>query len=182
VVLVHPDLLYEAKSTPELEAQLLFQEARERGRRRRLIAGITLGTVGIVLAVTVGLTVGRNMKVTPGPTSHPPLIPAVATATVSLNFRPVMCEAPALGLGSSESASNGSLPACSPSSQLAAANLAVNTSDGVATANPPADPKFSSFASTPPDRAAAADTVLLPGASDLGEGTTRFVLGPAGLT
>jgi preprotein translocase subunit SecD len=58
--------------------------------------------------------------------------------------------------------------------------LAVNTSDGQATVSPPADPQFSSFASTQPSGAAAADTVLLPDAS--GQGAARFVLGPAALT
>src|SRR5665213_2627292 len=99
-------LLDGARTTPELdEAQLLFQEARERRRRRRLIAGITLGVVVVVLAVTLGFTVGRSSRSTPGPAAQSPLAPAITNATVSLNFRPVICMAPALTLGSGETAS-----------------------------------------------------------------------------
>lgn len=174
-------LLDGARTTPERdEAQLLFQEARERRRRRWLISGIALGVVAAVLAVTLGMTLGRSARSIPGPAPASPLTPAITHATVSLNFRPVLCEAPPLTLESGRSASTGSLPSCSPASQLTASNLSVNTSDGMATVRPPPDPQFSGIASTPAGSAAAAGTVLLPGAQS--QGGARFVLGPAGLT
>jgi preprotein translocase subunit SecD len=105
---------------------------------------------------------------------------AAANAPVSLNFRPVLCFAPALMLASGQSASTGSLPTCSPTSELSAANLNVDTATGEMTTNPPPDFRFSSYASTPPESAAPGDTVLLPAAS--GNAGTRYVLGPAALT
>ena len=106
--------------------------------------------------------------------------PAISHSTVSLNFRPVLCFAPALALTPSQSAAVGPLPTCSPLSALTAANLHVNTSTGQAFANPPADGQFSSYPSTPPGSAGLGDTVLLPGASGLGG--SRYVLGPAAVT
>jgi len=62
---------------------------------------------------------------------------------------------------------------------LTATNLNDNTSTGEST-NPPPDPQFSSYASTPARSADTAGTVLLPGAT--GQSASRFVLGPVGMT
>ena len=174
-------LLDAPKATPELgEAQLLFQEARERRRRRWLISGITGGVVVTIVAVTLGITLGRTGGGIARPTAPSIATPAISNATISLNFRPVLCYAPALNLASGQVPSTGSLPTCSPPSQLTASNLNVDIAIGQETANPPADAQFSRFASTSSASAAAGDTVLLPGAS--GQGGTRYVLGPAALT
>jgi preprotein translocase subunit SecD len=78
------------------------------------------------------------------------------------------------------------LPACSAASALTAANLGIEPdgSDPAGyTSNLPATPTDASFATVPSTGASdvtPSDTVLLPGA--LGTGSTRDVLGPAGVT
>jgi len=76
--------------------------------------------------------------------------------------------------------STGPLPTCVVNSQLTAANLAVNTNTGQIANTPPQDIQFASFASTTPQSDAKTATVLLPGLS--GQGTQRYVLGPAQVT
>jgi len=169
------------KARPDVdEAQLLFQEARERRRRRWLVSGITAAVVVVVLAVTLGIVLGTRGGGTVEPAV--PAIPAPATAhsTVSLSFRPVLCDAPPLTLAAGQTATEGPLPSCSPASQLTASNLSVDASTGAATADPPTDARFSSYPSTTAGSSGVGDTVLLPGVP--GQGGTRFVLGPAALT
>jgi hypothetical protein len=174
-------LLDGPKAAPELDdAQLLFQEARQRRRRRRLITGLVIGVVAVALAATFGLALHRSGTSTHPLTGATPVAPAITRSAMSLEFRPVLCKAPALSLTPGRSPSTGALPACSVSSALTAANLAVDTSTGQAVGDPPADPQFSTYASTPSAGAAASDTVLLPGAAE--QGSPRFVLGPAALT
>jgi len=98
--------------------------------------------------------------------------------TAQLFFRPALCFAPAATKG--QATSTGPLPSCAATSQLTAANLAVNTSTGQATQNPPADPQFAAYPSTAPLADTKSATVLLPGLP--GQGTDRYVLGPAGVT
>lgn len=174
-------LLEAPKAAPQVdEAQLLFQEARQRRRRRWLISGTAIGAVVVIVAVTLGLTLGRTGGESVRPTPPSSVTPAAANATVSLSFRPVLCYASALTLTSGQSASTGSLPTCSTVSALTAANLAINISTGQATANPQPDIQFSGYASTPSENAAPGATILLPG--EPGQGTTRYVLGPAAVT
>jgi hypothetical protein len=168
-----------ATSVPE-DAQLLFREARERRRHRWLIAGITGGIVVVAIAAMLGITSGRTGGGTARPTAPSAVTPAISNATESLNFRPVLCVAPALTLSGGGSAATGPLPTCAPASQLTASNLNVSTATGQALTQPPPDAQFSNYASTTPQRAAPGDTVLLPGGS--GQGGTRYVLGPAALT
>jgi hypothetical protein len=169
------------KGTSDMdEAQLLFQEARDRRRHRWLTLGITVGVVVIILAVVLGITLRRSGGSTASPATTPVGRPAISHSTASLNFRPVLCSAPALTLAPGQSAAVGRLPTCSPSSQLTAANLSINTETGQATGNPAPDPQFSSYPSTPPGSAGIGDTVLLQGAS--GQGGGRYVLGPAAVT
>ena len=174
-------LLEAPKAMPEVdEAQLLFQEARQRRRRRWLISGIAIGAAVLIVAVTFAFTVGRTGGESVRPTPPSSVAPAAANATVSLSFRPVLCYASALTLTAAQSASTGSLPTCSAASALTAANLVVNTTTGQATGNPQPDTQFSSDASTPPEDASPGATILLSGVP--GQGTTRYVLGPAAVT
>jgi preprotein translocase subunit SecD len=73
----------------------------------------------------------------------------------------------------------GPLPTCTSASALTKANLAVNTSTGQATGNPPVDTQFASYPSTTANDTQNA-TVLLPGLP--GSGSTRYVLGPSTVT
>ncbi len=100
--------------------------------------------------------------------------------TAQLFFRPALCYAPAFAVAKGQTASTGALPACSTTSQLSTTNLAVNTSTGQATGNPPPDPAFATYPSTSPLNDAKSATVLLPGLP--GQGTQRYVLGPAQVT
>ena len=100
--------------------------------------------------------------------------------TAQLFFRPALCFAPVLSLAKGQTAPVGPLPTCAAASQLTAANLAVNTSTGNATQNPPADTQFAPYPSTSPLNDAKAATVLLPGPT--GQGADRYVLGPAQVT
>jgi len=169
------------KAMPDVdEVQLLFQEAKERRRRRWLVSGITAVVVVVLVAVSLGIALGTRGGGTVKPAV--PAIPAPATAhsPVSLSFRPVLCNAPPLTLAAGQTASEGPLPSCSPASQLTASNLSVDPSTGAATANPPTDAQFSSYPSTAASSGGVGGTVLLPGVP--GQGGTRFVLGPAALT
>lgn len=171
------------KAMPQVdEAQLLFQEARERRLRRWRISGIIAATAAVLIAVTLSLVLSMGRGGTPKPAVPPSGGAVAARPAVSLSFRPVLCFASPLTLGAGQAPSAGPLPSCSPASALTAANLAVNTSTGQSTANPPADGQFSTYASTPQGDAGTGGNVLLPAAPSQGEGGTRFVLGPAVLT
>ena len=100
--------------------------------------------------------------------------------TAQLFFRPALCFAPGETVVKGQPVSNGPLPACAAASQLTAANLAVNTSTGQATQNPPADTQFATYPSTTPLADTKSATVLLPGLP--GQGSERYVLGPAQVT
>jgi preprotein translocase subunit SecD len=100
--------------------------------------------------------------------------------TAQLFFRPALCYAPSLTVPKGKTPTTGPLPTCAPASALTAANLAVNTSTGQATSNPPVDTQFATYRSTSPLNDNKNDTVLLPGTAANGSG--RYVLGPAGMT
>ena len=101
--------------------------------------------------------------------------------TAQLFFRPALCYAPPLTLAKGKTPTIGPLPTCAAASQLTAANLAVNTSTGQATNNPPEDPQFATYPSTPSTSDEKSATVLLPG-TKASATTGRYVLGPAGMT
>ena len=101
--------------------------------------------------------------------------------TAQLFFRPALCYAPSLTLAKGKTPTPPPIPTtCAATSQLTAANLAVNTSTGAATNNPPEDPQFATYQSTSPTGDDKNATVLLPGTAASGSG--RYVLGPAGMT
>jgi preprotein translocase subunit SecD len=100
--------------------------------------------------------------------------------TAQLFFRPALCNAPLQQLAKGQASAAGSLPACSATSKLTAANLAVNSNTGQATNNPQPDVQFAPYPSTTSGADVKGATVLLPGPS--GQGAVRYVLGPAGLT
>ncbi len=167
------------------DPELLFQEAKQRRRRRWLISGVTAVIVVAVLSLTLGLTVGRNGSGPSGPVAVPGLIPATGRPAAELSFRPALCYAPPLTLAPGQVASTGALPPCSPSTQLSASNLKTtpdsdNVNGYVVDENIHSDSQFSTFPSTPASRDTGAATVLLPGVRS--EGSARYVLGPAALT
>jgi preprotein translocase subunit SecD len=100
--------------------------------------------------------------------------------TAQLFFRPALCYAAPHQVAKGQAPATGALPQCSAASALTAANLAVNTSTGQATGNPQPDAQFAPYPSTTSAADVKGATVLLPGLP--GQGTTRYVLGPAGLT
>ena len=171
---------------PEIdEAQLLFQEARQRRRRRWLVSGIVSLVVLVVLGVTLALPDGRR-----GGGSQPPVpsaaVPAVAaTSAADFSVRPLLCYAPAFAPRVGLPVSAGTPPTCGPSFLLTPAHLGVNpeaTSVGGFTIDHPGqpDPSLAATPSTPSQDDTNDATVLLPGTAGSGDG--RFVLGPAGLT
>jgi preprotein translocase subunit SecD len=95
-------------------------------------------------------------------------------------FRPVLCYAPPFAVAAGGSPDTGPLPTCAAASQLTAADLAVDTSTGQATQDPPADPQFAAYPSTSLPNDTESATVLLPGLP--AQGTGRYVLGPAQVT
>ncbi|MGD0882080.1 MAG: protein translocase subunit SecD [Acidimicrobiales bacterium] len=106
--------------------------------------------------------------------------------TAQLFFRPALCFAPPLTLAKGAKATPGPLPTCNPATALTEANLGVNpdsnATDGY-TSNLDSiksDAQFTTYRSTSPYNDGRNDTVLLPGLP--GQGTSRYVLGPAGLT
>ena len=106
--------------------------------------------------------------------------------TAQLFFRPALCFAPPLTVSKGQAASTVPLPTCSAASALTKANINItpdpNSTQGY-TSNLNSiqpDPQFAPYKSTTPDNDGKNDTVLLPGLP--GQGTSRYVLGPAGLT
>ncbi len=106
--------------------------------------------------------------------------------TAELYFRPALCFAPAHTVAKGAASATGALPTCSSASALTKANINVvpnsNATAGY-TSNLnsiPADQQFAPYKSTTSDNDGKTDTVLLPGLP--GQGTSRYVLGPAGLT
>ncbi|MGA2836750.1 MAG: protein translocase subunit SecD [Acidimicrobiales bacterium] len=106
--------------------------------------------------------------------------------TAQLFFRPALCYAPAFAVSKGEQPTSGPLPTCNPSTALTEANLAVtpnsNATDGYTSnlGSIKEDTQFTTYKSTSPYDDGKNDTVLLPGLP--GQGTGRYVLGPAGLT
>jgi len=100
--------------------------------------------------------------------------------TAQLFFRPALCDAALYSVPKGKTATVGPLPQCAATSQLTATNLAVNTSTGQATAQPPPDPQFATYPTTPSSADTKNATVLLPDVSN--QAPYRYVLGPAGVT
>jgi preprotein translocase subunit SecD len=100
--------------------------------------------------------------------------------TAQLFFRPALCYAPDYNVPKGQVSNTGALPTCASSSELSAANLAVNTSTGQATQNPPVDTQFTTYPSTTALNDTKSSTVLLPGLP--GQVNGRYVLGPAQVT
>ena len=105
--------------------------------------------------------------------------------TAQLYFRPALCYAPGLTLSKGAKPTTGALPACSSTSELSATNLNVqpnsNTNQGyTSNTNIPADTQFATYPSTASSSDNKNATVLLPGTA--AQGSTRYVLGPAGMT
>jgi len=181
-------ILDDNRTDPQIAgaAQLLFQEAKQRRRRRMLISGMTAAALVVaLLALTLGLTHGRNGRGPSGSGAVPGLIPATGHPTPDLSFRPVLCYAPPLTLAAGHVASAGALPPCTVSTQLNAANLETtpdsnNVNGYTSNANIPADPQFATYPSTGMNTVTNGATVLLPGVPAVGTG--RYVLGPAALT
>jgi preprotein translocase subunit SecD len=105
--------------------------------------------------------------------------------TAQLLFRPALCYAPGLSLAKGKAPLTGPLPACAAATELTKANLQVtpdssNVNGYTSNTNIQEDPTFASYASTSSLNDNKSDTVLLPGTA--ATGSTRYVLGPAGLT
>ena len=167
------------------DVQVLFQEAKQRRRRRWLISGITVLVLLAIIGATLGLTSSRGGQRAPKSAALPASITGAGHSVANLSFRPVLCYAPSLTLAPGQTASTGPLPACSPSTELTASNLQVSpTSNNVSgfTSNSEVQsiPQFATYASTTPSKDKNRDTVLLPGIA--AERSGRYVLGPAGLT
>jgi hypothetical protein len=166
------------------DAELLFREARQRRRGRWLAAGIAAIVLLAILGVTIGLVAGssRGSQVTPAAT--PVSFAASRLSPAQFSVRPVLCYAPPLALATGHSASSGPLPTCTASTALTAANLQVtpdsrNSNGYLDDGNIPEDPEFATYPDTSAQSERATATVLLPGR--LGEGSGRYVLGPAQL-
>lgn len=99
--------------------------------------------------------------------------------TAQLFFRPALCNGAPQQLVKGQLPATGPLPTCSAASALTASNLAVNSS-GQTTGNPPPDAQFAPYPSTTSAADVEGATVLLPQLA--GQGTVRYVLGPAGMT
>jgi hypothetical protein len=166
------------------DAELLFQEAKQRRRRRWLISGVTAVIVVAVLGLTLGLTLGRNGPGPSGSVAVPGLTTATGHPAAELSFRPALCNAPPLTLAPGQVASTGALPPCSASTQLSASNLKTtpdsNNVNGYVIENIHSDSQFATYVSTPSSKDAGVTNVLLPGVAT--EGSGRYVLGPAALT
>ncbi|HVB94187.1 MAG TPA: hypothetical protein VND67_07695 [Acidimicrobiales bacterium] len=168
------------------EAELLFQEARQRRRRRWLVSGIVasvvLALLGFILSVT--LTGGGRGPLPQGAT---PLTARPAAAWGgTFSIRPVLCYAPPLTLAAGQAPAAGTLPTCSASSELTATNLGVepdsnNVNGYTWNSSIPVDPQFATYPSTSPANDNLGSTVLLPAAST-NQGAGRYVLGPARIT
>ncbi len=170
------------------DTQVLFEEARQRRKRRRLFAGITiLIVVATALGITLGLLVshGSGNSPTPVAPAAPAPSPAAAANTSLFSIRPVLCYAVPYSPTPGQVRSTGSLPACSPPYQLTTSNLQVNPAsnkvDGyTVNSNIGADPQFANYPSTTSSSGTQEQDVILPGSSV--NGPDRYVLGPVGLT
>jgi len=141
---------------------------------------LMVALVAAVVLVVVLVTAGALHQSSRQPT------PVHRTGGDAFSIRPVLCFA-APSQESAEPMPHGTaLPPCSPESALTAASLGIEPGGGDATgytSNLPSAPTDDSFASVPSTAASQvtpSTTVLLPGAP--GSGSTRYVLGPAGVT
>ena len=167
------------------DAQLLFREAKQRRRRRWLLSGIVSLVVLAALGLTIASAAGRGGGGSPRPAPIPASLAGAGHPSASLSIRPVLCYAPPFALSPGQAPSTGTLPVCSASSALTASNLAVtpnanNVNGYTSNTNAHADPQFATYPSTSSADATTGATVLLPGAP--GAGSSRYVLGPAGVT
>jgi len=168
-------------------AQLLFQEARQRRRRRWVISGIVTVAGLLLLGAIAGVVFGRGEigPVVSPATAQPPASAATLAAS-QFSVRPVLCLAPPASAAAPLHPST-PLPACTAASALSAGNLRVNpasSSLGGISEDPaavPPDPQFASFPSTTSARDTPGATVILPGVGGANT-SVRYVLGPAGLT
>jgi hypothetical protein len=177
--------LIESPTTlPEFDAaQLLFQEAKQRRRRRWLVSGIVSLVILVVMGVTFGLSVSRGGGGTQPPVPSAAVPAASAVSTADFSVRPLLCFAPDFA-PTGPSVSTGKSPTCGQAFQLTPAHLGVtpetNRVDGFIVANPGrADPSLAAVPSTSSQDDTKDATVLLPGAA---ASDGRYVLGPAGLT
>ena len=169
------------------EAQLLFQEARHRRRRRWLVSGIVASILLAVIGLTLNATLGHQEQWFVAVVDR--LVLGETSRCIGRHVqppRPVLCYAPPPSLAATQSAATGPLPTCAPASELTATNLGVepdpNSADGyTSNFNMPTDPKFAGYQSTSAANDNLNSTVLLPAWSS-SQGTGRYVLGPAGLT
>jgi hypothetical protein len=170
---------------PEFDAaQLLFQEAKQRRRRRWLVSGILSLVILVVMGVTFGLSVGRRGGGTQPPVPSAAVPAASAASAADFSVRPVLCFAPDLARTGGLPVSTGTSPTCGQAFQLTPAHLGVtpeaNRVGGFIVDSPGrADPSLAAVPSTSSQDDAKDATVLLPGAA---ASDGRYVLGPAGLT
>jgi hypothetical protein len=181
--LTDPDRDVEAVAADQ--AQLLFQEAKQRRKRRWLVSGVVATVVALLIGLILLATGGRGGGGAVRPVAHPVVAGAAVSATSGFSLRPVLCLAPPFTPGAGQQAVAGPLPTCSAPSMLTAANLQVTPVSGpgqgyLTQGGIHPDPRFAGYASTSPRNDQVGSTVLLPAAS--ATGTMRFVLGPAGLT
>ncbi len=155
-------------------------------------------TVNILNLRVNGLGVSGAQVQTTGKNQISVSIPGVTDAQQVLNqigqtarmyFRPVQCfgypqEVPKASKTKVLPRGVETIPACSSSSELTAANLNVNTTTGQASNNVPPDSQYAAYPSTSVNKPNyATSSVLLPGLSGAcGQSGLRCVLGPAQMT
>ena len=168
-------------------AQLLFEEARQRRRRRWLISGIVVLAGLLLVGTIVTVTSWRGDHASVAPATAPPVMNAASPSAGAFSVRPLLCFASAATPGVGASAVSAPLPVCAAASALTVSNLEITpTPSNVVgyTSNldrVPVDPQFAAYPSTDTAHDAAGATVLLPGTTGA-PGSVRYVLGPAGLT
>jgi hypothetical protein len=167
------------------QIQVLFEEARQRRTRRWLIGGITALVLVVLLAIVGTVLATGGGGTDPDPHGSPARSAVAGTAGSSFSIRPVLCYAPPYSPAFGQAQPTGPLPTCSASSQLTPSSLNVtpandNVNGFTADSNVLPDPKFANYPSTPKSGLDPKATVLLPGTRI--EGSSRYVLGPAGFT
>ena len=162
-------------------AQLLFEEARQRRKRRRLISGIVLLAGAPLVGLIMVVTHGRGHGTLTTSSSPIPSDSAASRSAAAFSVRPILCVTQHAPAGAVATQGSSALPPCSAASALTASNIGVERTGGggySATFVPPLDTQFVTFPSTPSANDVAGATVILPGAYN---GTNRYLLGPAAL-